>query len=317
MPTKNTSLIDVPVLLMLFNRPETTQAVFDKVREARPSKLFVAANGPRPGNAKDPGLCEAVRAIFKEVDWPCDVHTNFRETNIGMQPHWRLALDWFFESVDSGIILEDDCVPNRSFFYFCGDLLQRYKDDESVMHINGSNFQFGNVRGDASYYFSKYSHVWGWATWRRAWNKYDSALSSFPKFKERNAIESIVSSRDERAYWMRFFGEIYSGMRDGCDVKWSYSIWANDGFCITPNVNMISNIGFGFDAGHTIFKDKTLGQATAEIPSIIHPVIQGSASFASLCDKEADAFTFRTYFYRTFWQKLVYKTTMLMLDLFK
>ena len=148
---------------MLFNRADTTQKVFDKLREIKPTRLFVAGNCRRPGVPSDIASCQAVRDIFKAIDWPCEIKTNFRETNIGMQPHWRLAIDWFFESVDGGIILEDDCVPNGSFFVFCEDLLERYKNDETIMHINGSNFQFGCKRGDASYYISKYPHIWGWA----------------------------------------------------------------------------------------------------------------------------------------------------------
>ena len=314
--TKEKSLIDVPVLLMLFNRPETTKKVFDALRLIKPAKLFIAANGPRPGNAKDPELCRAVKAIFDGVDWECEVHTNYRETNIGMQPHWRLAVDWFFGSADRGIVLEDDCVPNGSFFMFCKDLLERYKNDESVMHVNGSNFLFGHKRGDASYYVSKYPHVWGWATWKRAWRKYDDALSTFPAFEKSDRMVAIATSDAEKEYWMKFFREIHSGARDGCDVKWLYSIWSNDGFCITPNVNMVTNIGYGLGAGHTFFKEKTLGQPAVELDSIVHPVLVPSAPLSSLRDAEADAFTFKTCFYKSFWQKLVYKAVMTVLQLF-
>jgi len=309
--------IDVPVLLMLFNRPRTTQKVFDALRTVKPTSIYVAANGPRPGNAKDPELCQAVRDIFKQIDWKCEIHTNFRETNIGMQPHWRLAIDWFFESVDSGVILEDDCVPNMSFFIFCKEMLERYKDNVSVMHVNGSNFQFGRKRGEANYYFSKYPHVWGWATWKRAWKKYDNKLLSFPVFKNNEIIDAITSSYKEKEYWMKFFEEIYSGIRDGSDVKWLYSIWANKGFCITPNVNMVCNIGFGLNAGHTIFKEKTLGQPAVELDLVVHPIIPLSSSLDSIRDKEADAFTFKTCFYKSFWQKAVYKTMSSVLKLLK
>jgi hypothetical protein len=308
---------NTPVLLMLFRRADTTQKVFDALRKIKPTKLFVAANGPRPGNNKDVEMCGAVRRIFDNVDWECEVYTNFRDTNIGMQPHWHLAIDWFFESVESGIILEDDCVPNESFFTFCGDLLERYKDNEQVMHINGSNFQFGFKRGEASYYISKYPHVWGWATWKRAWKKYDNKLSSFPVFQRNNMIDSVATDKEEKRYWMKFFAEIYSGKRDDSEVKWLYSIWANNGLCITPNMNMISNIGFGLNAEHTVFKDKNLGQQTVELIEIIHPEISSLVPLASIRDKEADLFIFKTCFYWSFWQKLVYKLTMFALNILK
>ena len=296
---------DAPVLLMLFNRPETTREVFKKVREARPSRLFVAANGPRPDKPKDQELCAAVRDILKEVDWPCEIHTNFRDTNIGMQPHWRLALDWFFSCVDSGIILEDDCVPHPSFFSYCDDLLKKYSDDKRVMHINGSNFQFGRKRGDASYYFSKYPHVWGWATWKRAWRAYDNSMFSFPAFEKDKLIDTAVTSTREKKYWSKFFGGLYSGTYDTCDVKWLYAIWTHKGICITPNINMITNIGHGFGAGHTVIKEKTMDQTALDIGAVNYPV-----SYDLAFDADADRYTFKVCYRRSFLQKAIYKLVL-------
>ena len=286
---------------MLFNRPETTQAVFDKVREARPAKLFVAANGPRPDVPGDVELCKAVRKIFDGVDWECELHTNFPEKNINMHVRWYTTLDWFFESVDDGIILEDDCVPDLSFFPYCTLLLEKYKNDPKIMHINGSNFQFGNKRGDASYYFSKFSHVWGWATWKRAWKKYDHSMSSFPQFKKDGVIDSAVTNRTQKAHWMKFFEGLYSGAYNTCDAKWLYAIWANNGLCITPNVNMISNIGYGLDAGHTVLKDKSMGQEVHDVGTLVHPI-------AVVIDRNADDFTFKKIVKKTFFQKALYRT---------
>jgi len=290
-----------PVLLMLFNRAETTEKVFQSLRESKPAKLFIAANGPRPDVPEDVAKCQAVKDIFKRIDWECEVRTYYQKTNIGMQPQWYTALDWFFEHVESGVILEDDCVPNASFFSFCETLLEKYRTEEKVMHINGSNFQFGRKRGDASYYFSEYPHVWGWATWRRAWSKYDRKLSSFPKFKESGAMDRIANSAAEKNYWMKFFESIYSGRRDGSDVKWLYSIWANGGICITPNINMISNIGFGADAEHTVIKDRIMDQDKIELNKVVHPK---SAAFAP--DRDADIYTFSSCFSKTFFQKAYY-----------
>lgn len=286
---------------MLFNRPETTLAVFDEVREARPAKLFVAANGPRGGVPGDVELCKAVRKIFDDIDWECELHTNFPETNINMHIRWYTTLDWFFESVDSGIILEDDCVPDMSFFSYCTTLLEKYKNDPKIMHINGSNFQFGNKRGEASYYYSKFSHVWGWATWKRAWKKYDHSMSSFPQFKKDNVIDSAVISRTQKAHWIKFFEGLYSGAYNTCDAKWLYAIWANKGLCIAPNVNMISNIGYGLDAGHTVLKDKSMGQEVHDIGTLVHPT-------TIVVNRKADDFTFKKIVHKTFFQKALYRT---------
>jgi hypothetical protein len=295
------NILTPPILLMLFNRPETTKQVFERVRTAMPAQLFIAANGPRPDVPSDNAKCAEVRAIFDNIDWKCEVHVNFRPTNIGMQKHWRVALDWFFESVDSGIILEDDCVPDISFFEYCGELLDKYKDDTHIMHINGSNFQFGQKRGNASYFFSKYPHVWGWATWRRAWQRYDSKLSSFPSFKANHLIDSAVSTDAEKKYWMKFFESLYGGSREASDVTWAYTIWSHESFCITPNVNMITNIGYGPSAGHTIIKDRTMDQAAHDIGKIQHP---DPLSIAT--DREADRFTFKILFHRNFFEKAIY-----------
>lgn len=308
MDKKNTQ--NVPVLLMLFNRPDTTRKVFDMVRIAKPKRLFIAANGPRPDVPKDIELCKAVRSIFDNIDWECEVKTNYKDKNIGMQPHWHLSIDWFFNSVDRGIILEDDCVPSISFFGFCEDLLEKYKDDERIMHISGSNFQFGCRRGDASYYFSKYSHTWGWATWKRAWQKYDHKMLSFPVFKEEKVIDVISTSEKEKFYWMTYFEKLYKGDIDGCDVKWLYATWANNGLSIIPNVNMINNIGYGLSAGHTLFKDKTLGQKALDIDEIIHPQL-------IVRDKNADYYTFKNIFYRNFFQKAFYISAMRIVKLFR
>ena len=210
-------------------------------------------------------------------------------------------MDWFFQSVERGIILEDDCVPDDSFFQYCTELLERYKDASEIMHINGSNFQYGRKRGEFSYYFSKYSHVWGWATWRRAWRCYDHSLSSFPQFKKNNVIDTAVSDSKQKTHWMTFFEGLYSGTYNTCDGKWLYAIWAHMGVCITPNTNMISNIGFGLDAGHTILKDKSMGQPVANIGRLTHPI-------SIVIDYEADNLTFKKIVHKSFFQKALYRT---------
>ena len=165
--------LTTPVLLVGFTRFETAQKVFDEIRKAKPRQFFLAVDGPREGRPDDVERCNKTKQIAAQVDWECEVYTLFQEKNLGCGVGTTRAIDWMFEHVEEGIIFDDDCVPDQSFFRFCQELLQYYKHDARVMHISGDNFQMGKKRGDASYYFSRYTHNWGWATWRRAWKHND------------------------------------------------------------------------------------------------------------------------------------------------
>jgi len=198
-----------PVLFLIFNRPNTTQKVFNAIRQAKPKQLFVAADGPRKGKEGEKEKYEQAREIIEQVDWNCEVRTLFREKNLGCKIAASSAIDWFFENVDEGIILEDDCLPSQSFFRFCQELLEYYRDDTRIMMISGNNFQFGKVRGEGSYYFSKYAHVWGWATWRRAWKHYDVNMKNFEDFLKSNQIINIFKIKQQQKYWMKILQLVY------------------------------------------------------------------------------------------------------------
>ena len=161
------NVLDTPVLFLVFNRSDTATQVFEKIRQVRPSRLYVAGDGPREGYNEEEKVAKA-REIATRVDWPCEVKTLFRDKNLGCAHGCSNAISWFFQHEEKGIILEDDCVPHLDFFTFCENLLDRYAEDERVTVVSGNNFQKGKWRGDASYYFSKFPHIWGWATWRRA-----------------------------------------------------------------------------------------------------------------------------------------------------
>src|SRR3954453_1153033 len=165
--------LETAVALLLFRRPEETARVFERIREARPRKLFLVADGPRPGNEEDAQGCEQARAVVERVDWPCDVVRDFADENLGLKKRIPRGLHRVFGEAPEAIILEDDCLPHPSFFRYCAELLERYRDDERVMMISGDNFQGGRRRTPDSYYFSRYVHSWGWATWRRAWQHFD------------------------------------------------------------------------------------------------------------------------------------------------
>jgi len=282
--------LTTPVLFLIFNRPDTTQKVFDAIKKAKTKQLFVAADGPRENKEGEKEKCEQARKIIEQVDWDCKVKTLFRDKNLGCKVAVSSAIDWFFKNVKEGIILEDDCLPSQSFFWFCRELLEHYRDDTRIMIISGDNFQFDRKGGEDSYYFSKYPHIWGWATWRRAWKHYDVNMKNFEEFKKEAQINNVFNIKQQQKYWTKIFQIVYEGKIDTWDYQWAYSCFINNGLCIMPNVNLVSNIGFGLDSIHTKDKSSIFSEMEArEITDIIHP------NFV-LADQEADLLTSKLCF---------------------
>ena len=286
--------LNTPVLFLIFNRPDTTKRVFESIREAKPARLYIAADGFRESKIGEQGLCIQTREIVKTIDWQCEVKTLFRDKNLGCKVAVSSAINWFFENEESGIILEDDCLPNQSFFMFCETLLNYYRDDESVMHIGGANFQGGRKRGEGSYYFSKYNHIWGWATWRSAWQKYDVTMKDYSPEKTTQLLQSIFDTKREIGYWEKVFSDVYSSKINTWDYQWTYAVWKHQGIAVLPNINLVSNIGFDTDATHTDSKDiMSVGNIpVSEMYEIIHPTVK-------IVNKEADNFALNNVFYPT------------------
>ncbi len=245
------SLFQTPVLLLVFNRPDTVQKVFKKICEIKPKKLYIASDGPREGNHNDIEKISQVREIVSKVNWPCKINSLFRDKNLGCKKSVSDAINWFFANEEQGIILEDDCVPHLDFFNFCENLLNHYAEDERVIVITGNNFQNGKLRGNASYYFSKYNHCWGWASWRRAWKNYEGEIKFWPKWNKSDVWLNLMHDKVERKYWKNIFDSVYEGKIDSWAYPWLASAWYVNGLTATPNVNLVSNIGFGNDATHT------------------------------------------------------------------
>jgi hypothetical protein len=249
--------LTTPVLLLIFSRPDTTRRVFETIRQARPTRLYVAADGPRAGHPTDAVRCAETRAVVQEVDWPCQVFTLFQEENLncGLAP--VTAMNWFFEHEPEGIILEDDCVPSPSFFRFCAELLARYRDDARVMHIGGNNFGSEASKplgaNDPSYHFSTQRNSWGWATWRRAWQLYDYHLTDFERVKAAGELDSTFTGPLEKRYRMGKMAGVLALPQppDVWDYQWEYTIARHQGLYIVPAVNLVGNIGFGNGSTHT------------------------------------------------------------------
>jgi hypothetical protein len=244
-------MLKTPIVFIIFKRPETTQLVFDKIRQVQPAQLLVIADGPRADRAGEAEQCAATRAILKQVDWDCEVLTNFSETNLGCKYRIATGLDWAFEQVEAAIILEDDCVPDLTFFQFCAEMLERYRDDTRIMAISGDNFLFGRYPSEYSYYFSQYWDVWGWATWRRAWQYFDVDLKLWEQVKQQNLLRNILPDARSRRYWHKTLQAVVDGQIDTWDYQWSLAIWLQHGLCIHAKTCLVTNVGFGGDATNT------------------------------------------------------------------
>ena len=238
-------MFNTPVLFLVFNRPDLTKRVFEQIRKIQPSSLFIAADGPRPDKPSEDKICAEVKdIILSNIDWDCDVKTLFREQNLGCGKAVSQAITWFFENVEEGIILEDDCLPNLSFFCFCELMLKRFKHDHQIMHISGNNFQLSKI-GMQDYYLTKIPHIWGWATWKRAWNKYDFNLLAFDTNKKQRYF--LTDSIDK--FWNDTFDFTKINLHTW-DYQWVYTIFNNNALCIAPQNNLVLNIGFNKDGTH-------------------------------------------------------------------
>lgn len=259
-----------PVIFLIFRRPDLTARVFEAIRQVQPSKLLVVADGPR--SEADVELCQLARTVTEQVDWNCEVLRNYSDVNLGCRKRVSSGLDWAFEQIEEGIVLEDDCLPHPSFFQYCQELLERYRNDQRIWCISGDNFQCGQKRGEGSYYFSNYNHCWGWASWRRAWQHYDHDLINWPAFRDGRYLEGILDSDLEVQYWQGIFERLYSlGQPNSWAYAWTFTCWQNRGLTILPNVNLVSNIGFRYDGTHTLKEFKWSMMSVADIGAIQHP----------------------------------------------
>ena len=275
------------VLLIAWRRPGTTQKVIEALRAYAPERVYVACDGPshlRPGELEK--VLATRRVISREIDWPCQIRELYSDTNQGCCRGVSGAITWFFENEEEGIILEDDCVPHPDFFFYCQALLGRYRHDERIWCISGNNFQDGQWRGDGAYYFSRYPHCWGWASWRSRWRHYDVTLSNWPKFVECDLLASIFTDPHERFYWANIWWQTYFQAVDATtwDYQWTFLCIANNGLTALPNRNLVSNIGFGEDATHTI-NELDAEHSRHGLGPLQHP------SFL-LRDEAADKYTF-------------------------
>lgn len=277
--------MDVPVLYIIFNRLDAVKLSFAAIRKAQPSVLYVAADGPRadvPGEAE---ACEAVRSwVLSNIDWPCSVHTYFQSVNCGCGHHPAGAISWMFEKERYGIILEDDCIASASFFVFAEEMLRKYECDSRFSIICGSNFDTSHqyMAADSDYFFSKISYTWGWATWKRTWEKYDFTMRAWGHDNHRKLLKWLFDEKEYREYWRYIFDSTYKNQpQDLWDYQFFYLCYRTRQLAIVPNVNLVSNIGFGENATHTVEHSSKIGMPLFEMTSPFrHPSkVQANADY--------------------------------------
>jgi hypothetical protein len=264
--------LSTPILFLIFNRLDTTKQVFSKIRQIQPLRLYIAADGYRPECQGEAEKIQEIRDyVIDQIDWDCEVKTLFREQNLGCRIAVSTAIDWFFLHEPEGIILEDDCLPTQSFFFFCQTLLEHFRNDTRVMHISGNNFQSSKQTNSYSYLFTKYGGIWGWASWRRAWQHYDRDMKNWLEVKHNNLIDYVYDDWAEKMYWTNIFDRVVKGIPNTWDYQWLYARWMQHELSIAPAVNLVSNIGFGADATHTSYNNHLASMETEDVWELKHP----------------------------------------------
>jgi len=292
-----------PILFLVFNRYHTTIQVFETIKKERPKKLYISADGPRDDVDDDLKKCAEVRKIFEMIDWDCEVFTLFQDNNLGVYKSQQIGVNWFFEHENEGVILEDDALPDKTFYMFCYSLLDKYRYDHRVSMISGCNFQQQNKHGNADYYFSKHTNTYGCAMWKRSWNHMDTNLVDWPDFLSAGGIDDFSNYSGVRRKLKEDFGNLYSDPEiRAWDYLFMFSSLKNGAVSIVPNVNLIKNIGFGPGASHPVDTESPV--AMLETFNINLPLKHPSIISRNLI---ADEFQSRTLHYkRSVIEKIIY-----------
>ena len=278
-----------PILITAYKRPNHLKNLIDSLRDIKPKKIFFACDGPKKNNENEYELVELTKKQIEFIDWGCEVHTRFSNSNKGCCKGMSEAISWFFDYVEAGIILEEDCIPHEDFISYCSELLDKYALDKRVWSISGTNFQDGKWRGENSYYFSRYFQCWGWATWKRSWEEFDIAMNSWLNLRDSEIINYIFDNKTELIYWMKLWDKLtFENIPDSWAYRFSFISIINGGLSVIPNKNLIKNIGFDKYASNT--------HETVEITSIEKSILPLSHPSFVIRHKDADKYVFNTRF---------------------
>jgi hypothetical protein len=295
-----------PVAFIIFKRPDVTAKVFEAIRQAKPSKLFVIADGARLDVLGEAEKCAATRAIIDKVDWNCEVFKNYSDINMGCKHRVSSGLNWVFENVEEAIILEDDCLPHPTFFRFCEELLEKYRYEEKIMSIGGTNLFTEWKSNTQSYFFSNYFHCWGWATWKRVWSNYDVEMKLWSDSKIKKKVKDVIGDKEQYLNRKKHLDNTYCGKVDSWDYQFSFMCLANSGLSIRPSVNLISNIGFTEEATHTISKSDV--RANLRSKPMVFP-LKEPANIA--VDRNHDYEQYQKVWKKSLLQQITYKAKKL------
>ena len=275
------------VLFLIFKREDTTRKVFDRIREAKPPRLYIAADGPRQGRSDEVEKCSKTREIVENIDWPCEVHRLYRDKNLGCGRGVSSAITWFFEHEEQGIIIEDDVLPHLDFFEYCDEMLDKYKDDEKIQLIAGYSSFYNGYDSEVSYYMSSHLEIWGWASWKRVWNTYEYDLGQIDRKVFKKKVENRLPSRNAK-YFIRNYDSMLHYSIDTWDYQLAVNQFMFERYTILPYVNMVENLGFGSeDAAHT----KEINDMISNHKS--HPILPIHHPSKFFVDIDADIITMR------------------------
>lgn len=297
--------LETPVVLIIFNRPKTTEKVLNSIRKVRPRKLFLIADGPRKNHFGDAKLCAKAREIAEQqIDWDCTISKNYSNYNLGCAKRVSSGLDWVFKSVDKAIILEDDCVPDMTFYPFCEVLLDKYEFDERIMSISGQNVQFGKNKTEYSYYFSAFHHCWGWATWKRAWKHFDFEMSLWEIQKAEAQLSHVLQHKKYISTWAKRLEATKKANINSWANRWMYACWMQSGLSVVASRNLVSNIGFNDNSTNTKASNSRYSYMDAE--TIDFPLTHPPYVFRYI---KADQYTQNTLYRPLSWpMRIKYKT---------
>jgi len=275
-------MFQVPVVVIIFNRPYLAKRLVQELALVQPSSIYVISDGPRANVPEDLRKVHAARQIFETLPWPCRIHKNYAEKNLGCMLRVSSGLDWVFESEESAIILEDDCIPSESFFEFCREGLARYRDESQVMSISGTRLCPTGIGENNSYSFSKYCVSWGWATWADAWACYDKDLKQYERIRRSGLMSKILGGMRQALYWRVILRRVARGDINSWAYRWNVTHWIWNGLSMIPTTNLVLNVGVGNDATHTKEQNDFLMRPALELQfPMIHPD-------SITCDNELD-----------------------------
>lgn len=278
--------MNTPVTIIIYNRYKNTIKLFDVLKKIEPSQLFVIADGPKENDVEDEKNIMQTRSILDSIDWDCNVTKIYREHNLGLEKNITLGLNEVFSNVQETIILEDDCIPNESFFQFCTELLKHYKDNKEIVQISGTKYIPNEIRYH-SYYYSKYSIEWGWATWKDRWERYDALMEGWPNMRKKKDFRDLFSSNKTYKYWRYIFDNCYKGNINSWAYKWLYNNLIEHGYSIIPSVNLVENIGVGINSTNTFLSNKKIIQQvkTINYPLIYHDKVIHNNNYDVILEK--------------------------------